>query len=260
MGAYVDINGHQTWLDERGSGAETVLLLHGGVSNCDALLDTIGPALGERFRLVAFDRRGHGRTADTPEPFHYETMTDETVAVIERIGAPAHIVGWSDGGIIGLILGRRRPDLVSKMVLIGANFHHAGLMELDLDPESPVVAEMFAAYAERSPDGGDHFGPMMEKTLTMFATEPTMTVDDIREITAPTLVLVGDDDLITLAHTSELYEALPNGQLAVVPATSHALPMEKPAEVAHIIVDFLTADGVAETMMPARRAAKPASA
>jgi pimeloyl-ACP methyl ester carboxylesterase len=259
MGGYTDINGHSTWLDERGSGSETVLLLHGGMGNSDGLLDTIGQGLAERYRLVAFDRRGHGRTADTAEPFHYETMTDETIAVIERIGAPVHVVGWSDGGIIGLVLARRRPDLVSKMVLIGANYHFEGMLPLDLEPDSPAIAQIVAEYVERSPDGADHVGAMMEKTLHMFVTEPTMTLDDVREITAPTLVLVGDDDVISLKHTCDLYEALPNGQLAVVPGASHALPMEKPAEAARIIVDFLKADGVGETMMPVRRAQKPAA-
>ena len=107
--------------------------------------------------MVAFDRRGHGRTADTDEPFHYDTMTDETVAVMERVGGPAHVVGWSDGGIIALLLAQRRPDLVSKMVLIGANFHYDGLLTFEIDPDSPVVATMVDDYAERSPDGS---GPL----------------------------------------------------------------------------------------------------
>jgi pimeloyl-ACP methyl ester carboxylesterase len=75
MGGYTDINGHPTWVEQRGSGTETVLLLHGGVSNSDDLLGSIGDVLSERYRVVAFDRRGHGRTADTEVPFHYESMT-----------------------------------------------------------------------------------------------------------------------------------------------------------------------------------------
>ena len=93
----------------------------------------------------------------------------------------------------------------------------------------------------------------MKKTFTMFATEPTMTVDEIREITAPALVMVGDDDMIDIRHTAALFEALPNGQLAVVPGTSHALPLEKPAETARLILDFLSADREPETLMPLRR-------
>ena len=90
----------------------------------------------------------------------------------------------------------------------------------------------------------------------MFATEPTMTTEDVARITAPTLVVVGDDDVIELSHTCALYESLPAGQLAVVPATSHALPMEKPAEVSRIIGEFLTGDAAPQTFMSVRRSAK----
>jgi pimeloyl-ACP methyl ester carboxylesterase len=85
-------------------------------------------------------------------------------------------------------------------------------------------------------------------------------VDDLAAITAPTLVLVGDDDLIALAHTAALFEALPAGQLAVVPSASHALPLERPEETARIIGNFLTAGDEPPTMMPVRRAARQKSA
>ena len=74
MGGYVDVGGHATWVEQTGAGEETVLLLHGGLSSCDDLLGTVGPTLAEQYRVVAFDRRGHGRTADTDAPFHYADM------------------------------------------------------------------------------------------------------------------------------------------------------------------------------------------
>ena len=90
----------------------------------------------------------------------------------------------------------------------------------------------------------------------MMQTEPTLTSDDLRAIVAPTLVLVGDDDLITLAHTCELYESLPVGQLAIVPGTSHVLPMERTDETARIILHFLESDVPPTTFMPIRRATR----
>ena len=88
----------------------------------------------------------------------------------------------------------------------------------------------------------DHFPEVLRKTLTMFDTEPELTTTDIAQITAPTLVMSGDDEVVHLAHTLSLYEALPNGQLAVVPGASHLLPMEKPEETARLVLDFLAAD------------------
>ncbi len=217
--------------------------------------DAVGDPLAERYRVVAFDRRGHGYTADTPVGFHYEDMATETVGVLEAVvGGRAHLVGWSDGGIVGLLVAMRRPELVDRLVVIGANFHHEGVLPLELPEDSPVAAQMFEAYAARSPDGAEHFGALFEKFLAMVTTEPTLSVDDITTITTPTLVMVGDDDIVRLGHTCELYEALPAGQLCVVPATSHGLPIERPGDVARTIVEFLTAELPPPTMMPARRA------
>jgi pimeloyl-ACP methyl ester carboxylesterase len=87
----------------------------------------------------------------------------------------------------------------------------------------------------------------------MVTTEPTLTADDLRRVDVPTLVVAGDDDLVRLDHTCALFAALPAGQLAIVPGTSHALPLEKPDELARLILDFLGADGPPQTLMPVRR-------
>ena len=255
MGERVEIGGHPTWVEDRGAGAETVLLLHGGMSNSDLLLDGLGDPFAEHLRVVAFDRRGHGYTADTAAAFHYEDMATETIGVLEQVvGGRAHLVGWSDGGIVALLVAMRRPELVDRLVVIGANFHHDGVLPVELVEDSPVAAQLFEAYAARSPDGPDHFGDLFQKFMAMITTEPTLSVSDIATITAPTLVMVGDDDLPRLAHTCELYETLPAGQLCVIPGTSHALPIERPAEVARLVVEFLTAELPPTTLMPVRRA------
>jgi pimeloyl-ACP methyl ester carboxylesterase len=254
--AYLDVNGHPTWLTVSGSHEQTVLLLHGGLSESDSMLSTLGGPLGERYRLAAFDRRGHGRTADTPEPFHYDSMTDETVAVLEHLGGPAHLVGFSDGGITALLVALRRPDLVDRLVLIGADFHYSGLRELAAPEgdDDPVYSMIKAIYAERSPDGAGHFDEFIAKSFTMFQSEPTLTVTDLADVQAPTLVLVGDDDLIELPHTVDLYESIPEAQLAVVPAASHLLPIEQPEETARIILRYLAAPLPPVTFLPSRRA------
>jgi pimeloyl-ACP methyl ester carboxylesterase len=259
MGERVEINGHPTWVDQRGATGDTILLLHGGMSNSDTMFDSLSSLLTERHRLVAFDRRGHGFTADTDAPFHYDDMAAETIGVLEHVvRGPAHLVGWSDGGIVALLVALRRPDLVNRLVLIGANFHYDGVLPMELDPSSPIPAIMLQSYAERSPDGEEHFGDVLGKFLTMSTTEPTLTVDDVSRVTAPTLVLVGDDDLIALSHTCALYEALPAGQLCVVPRASHALPLEHRDETARVVLSFLEDDVPFDTLMPCRRARQAA--
>ena len=266
----LDVLGQPTWYTVQGAGDETVLLLHGGLSNSDALLDTIGGPLGQRRRVAAFDRRGHGRTADTPEPFHYESMVDETIAFIEHLGGPVHIVGWSDGGIVGLLLALRRPDLVGRLVVIGANYHWNVLPDLagaaaqadaggaaESEAESGdtgIVAVMAAAYAERSPDGPDHFAVVAAKGFHLFGIEPELTAEDLARVSVAVLVMAGDDDLVPLSHTAAFFAGLPQAQLAIVPGASHGLPMEHPQEVVGLIERFLASDVPPPTMMPVRRA------
>ena len=86
MGQYLDVGGHETWVVDQGSGPEIVLLLHGGLSSSDDLLGAIGVPLTEHYRVVAFDRGGHGHTKDTDAAaFHYDDMATETVDVLESV-------------------------------------------------------------------------------------------------------------------------------------------------------------------------------
>lgn len=251
--SHVDIAGHPTWVTRSGAG-EPLLLLHGGASCSDDVLAFLGPPLAERYEVIAFDRRGHGYTADTNEPFHYESMADEVVGVLETVvRGPAVVVGWSDGGIASLLAARKRPDLIRRQVLIGANFHHEGIVLEGLEDDPDFDASVAQGYAARSPDGPGHFPVVMEKFLTMARTEPTLTADDLGGIEVPTLVLAGDDDLVSLEHTVAMYAALPEAQLAVVPGASHAVPVERPAEVAGTILAFLDRPVPPPTAMPVRR-------
>ena len=224
------------------------------MSNSDLLAGVLAEPLLERYRAVAFDRRAHGYTADPGGSFHYVDMAGDTIGVLEQVvvGRPT----WSAErrGIVALFVAMTRPDLVSRMVTIGANFHYEGLLPAEFDESGPVGDMIMQGYAERSPDGVEHFGDVYERMLTMMTTEPTLTASDLETITAPTLVMAGDDDLMRLDHTCALYEALPAGQLAIVPGTSHILLLERLAEVARIIRDFLTADVPPATLMPIRRA------
>ena len=148
----------------------------------------------------------------------------------------------------------RRPDLVDRLVLIGVNYHFDGIRHMSGGgSDGPLFTMIAASYAERSPDGADHFGEVAAKGFELFASEPTMTTADLALVAAPTLVMVGDDDLIELAHTCSLYEAIPDAQLAVVPAASHTLPMEQPDLTADIIGRFLGSPSPPTTMMPSRR-------
>ncbi len=108
----------------------------------------------------------------------------------------------------------RRPELVDRLVVMGTNFHYDGVLPLELDEDSPVASQLFEAYAARSPDGPDHFGELFQKFLAMVTTEPTLSVGDIATITAPTLVMVGDDDLPVSLTPASCTRRCPPGNCA----------------------------------------------
>ena len=119
------------------------------------------------------------------------------------------------------------------------------------DPAGPDLAMFRDTYSAVSPDGADHWAVVSPKLLEMWRNGPTMTVDDLRTIAAPVLVLVGDDDTSICEHTVSLFESVQNGQLAVIPGTSHIVPIEKPALVNQLVLDFLD-DGAPVRMFPMR--------
>jgi pimeloyl-ACP methyl ester carboxylesterase len=113
----------------------------------------------------------------------------ETIGVLEYLDRPAHLVGHIDGGDVGLLVAMRRPDLVQRLVLIGSNFHHAGLIPIgEMSPDDPSgVYDMFATmYSECSPDGREHFDAFLAKTYAMWASEPELTPTDLAAVTVRT--------------------------------------------------------------------------
>jgi pimeloyl-ACP methyl ester carboxylesterase len=257
MGEYTDLNGVRTYYEVHGAAKEEPLvLLHGGLATAETWGPQIG-ALSERYRVYVPERRAHGHTQDVEGPLTYEDMAADTVAFLkEVVGGPAHLVGWSDGGIVALLVALSDADLVRKLVVIGTNFHYEGVsvtpQDMNMSADGPEMAFFRGLYEAASPDGPGHWPVAFEKITRMWIVSPTMTVEDVARIVTPTLVLVGDDDMPRLAHTTAMFEALPHGQLAVVPGASHAVPMEKPQHVNQLILEFLPG-GEPETMIPIRR-------
>ena len=253
---HISLNGHPTWTYvSKRKKKPSLVLLHGGMSSSGSLLRNLAPHFDKNYRVAAFDRRGHGRTADTDAPFHYEEMADETIAFLEHLGGKHFVVGHSDGGNVALIVAMRRPDLLKRVVLVGANYHYDGMRPMPMfHLEGEQFEEWATKYGELSPSGKEHARDVITKTLHMFDTEPAFSVDDLAKITVPMLVMAGDDDLMELSHTTSMYEAVPGAQLAIVPGTSHAVLKEKTKLSAKLIRNFFEDDYPPVTYQPSRRA------
>ena len=262
MAGYAELPSGRTWYAEHGeaAGRDPLVLIHGGVVDGRFFDQNVGP-LAARFRVFVPDLRGHGHTPDGEGPLSYERLARETIEFVEAVvGGPAHLVGHSIGAGVALTVALRRPDLVRDLVLVSGAYHHDGVLvggdgDDDIDVE-PIVATFGPVYAEVSPDGADHYPVVIRKVADMDKRDPALTVTDLAGVASRTLVMAGDDDIITLEHTVDLYRGIASSELAIVPGTSHFLLQEKPELCNTIIVNFLTTEPVA-TVAPVRRAVEP---
>lgn len=252
MPEYINLRNHQVYNYEWDHEGEAVVLLHGGLSKTSSWDYLMVPPLEDEFHVFAYDRTGHGFTGDRPGSLHFEFQCQEAIAYLEDVvKEPAHLIGYSDGGIIALMVAIKRPELVKSIVAIGANYHYSAPLKDFL--EARVSEEDQAEYNLISPDAPH---TLLEKTIRMneiWKTEPDISLSEIASIQCPVLVMAGDDDVIAHAHTLSLYEALPLGQLAIIPGTSHGLVKEKPALLIAVMMQFLEDLSYPITRDPIRR-------
>lgn len=255
MGQYVDVDGVRTYYEIHGEG-EPLVLLHGGSATVESWSMQV-PALANHYRVYVPERRGHGRTPDVAGAITYEVMADDTAAFLDVLGSgAAHLVGWSDGAVVGLLVAMRHLELVRKLVVIGQYFNAdgavPGVRELLAHWEENLPKELHEIYDRVSPDGPEHFPVVLEKFTRMWREEPDIALTDLTEVRVPTLVMQGDDDFVRVEHSAAVASMLPEAQLAVVPGASHGMPLEKPDLVNRIILDFLD-DRQPEKTMSLRR-------
>jgi pimeloyl-ACP methyl ester carboxylesterase len=170
-------------------------------------------------------------------------MAEETAAYLETVvGERAHLIGWSDGAVVALLVAQYRPELVERIVLIGKYYNSSGRVS-GTDLERFLRTDEGRDYLRRgyetvSPDGPEHFPVIYDKTMKMIDSEPELDLSTFASVTAPTLVLQADRDVVTLEHGAAVATALGNGRLAVLPGT-HSLPVELPDVVNPLLVSFL---------------------
>ena len=253
MPQYLNVDGHQVYSYEWDNNGEAVVLLHGGLSQTSHWDTYVLPAVEDEFHVFGYDRTAHGFTGDREGSLHFDYQVKEAIAYLETVvKEPAHLIGYSDGGIIALLVAIQRPDLVRSVVTLGANFHHSGTLPLP-DFAGTVSEEEQAEYNQTSPDAPETLVQKIKKMIDIWRSEPTLEKADLLNIQCPVLVMAGDDDVIAHNHSVELFENIPLGQLAILPGTSHQLIKEKPALAQLLIREFLEDLSYPVTRMPMRR-------
>jgi pimeloyl-ACP methyl ester carboxylesterase len=237
---HAKLDGISLFYAEIGHGSP-VVVLHGGLANSDYLGNQVR-ALARHHRVVVVDSRGHGRSTRDDQPFGYDLMTDDVVALLDTLKIQrADIVGWSDGAIIGLDMAMRHPDRVGRVFAFGANTQTSGLK--DGFDRNPVFAAYMARarleYARLSPTP-DQYDAFQSQIGKMWADQPNWTDAQLRSIRSPVLVVDGDhDEGIKREHTEYIAATIPGAGLLILPNVSHFAFLQDPVLFNAALLHFL---------------------
>jgi pimeloyl-ACP methyl ester carboxylesterase len=242
--AYASVNGLQLYYEVHGSG-KPLVLLHGGLLTIDL---NFGPLLGplaESRQVIAVELQGHGHTADTSRAMTIEALAGDVVALLDHLGiAEADLFGFSLGGLVACAVALGAPARVGRLIVASADAHRPpGRVSAPLDEgRLPTAADFQAwrdAYEAIAPDPA-HFDEFAAKNSAMVHGFAGWT-DELRSLQIPILLIFGDRDFSPLPHVVEMFELMPDAQLAVLPGTTHVGVTRRSSEVLALITPFLDA-------------------
>lgn len=209
-------------------GGNPVLLIHGGLGDADAWGNQI-PALAKSHEVLVADSRGHGRSTRSAKPFGYELMADDYLALLDHLKIDkVALVGWSDGGIIGLDIAMRHPERLTRLFAFGANTNVAGLKsEFGEDPVFERVVEESSEDYERVSPTPDEYEDFVAAINHMWRTQPDYRPEQLGRIVTPTVIADGAyDEAIKREHTEEIARLIPGATLLILPDVSHFAPWQ----------------------------------
>jgi pimeloyl-ACP methyl ester carboxylesterase len=234
------VNGIRMYYAVYGAGPP-ILMIHGGLGYAEIWSNQVADLSRDHTVIVA-DSRGHGRSTRTAAPFGYDLMASDYLALLDYLKIrKVALIGWSDGGIIGLDIAMHHPERLTRLFAQAANTKTSGVKPDVL--KNPV----FAAYVERAgavyrrisptPDQYDAF---VRQISAMWDSQPNWTDADLRKIAVPTAIVLGDhDEAITREHTEYMARTIPGAKLVILKDASHFAMLQDPEGYTRAIRAFL---------------------
>jgi pimeloyl-ACP methyl ester carboxylesterase len=218
-----------------------VIFLHGGLANTDYWGKQV-PAVAAHHMVILMDSRGHGRSTRDARPYGYDLMADDVVALLDYLKIPkADVVGWSDGGILGIDLALRHKDRVGKVFAFAANTVTSGVIDgVEKNPTfAAYIARAGQEYAKQTATPGE-YQAFVDQISKMWAQQPNWTDAQLKSIDTPVLIVDGDhDEAIKRDHTEYIAATIPHAGLLILPNVSHFAFLQDPAQFNFAILHFL---------------------
>jgi pimeloyl-ACP methyl ester carboxylesterase len=237
---YLNINGLKMYYEIKGEG-QPLLFIHGGGMCTEAYQLEIN-RLSKKYKVIAADNQAQGRTNDIDREITYNNMANDQLALLDNLGIDSVIVfGHSDGGVVGLYMTINNPNRVKKLIVSGTNYNASGILDEFTELLKGATPEMFQNdfFNKLSPDGSEHWPAVLKKLKKMWLNEPNITEQELNSIKQQTLIVVGDNDMIKIQHTINMFESITNANLLIVPNASHEVLNEKPDFVFPLIFNFI---------------------
>lgn len=236
IGKFYDIRGFKMYCEVYGSG-EPLLIIHGNGGSINNFVKQI-PYFSKKYKLIIADSRSQGKSIDNSDSLTYEMMADDYAALLTAMKIDsAFVLGWSDGGINGLLLAIRHPEKVKKLAVTGAN------LRPDTTAVFPEILDMFAPSLKMMKSRKDlNAEQKIQLKLTKLLLEqPNIPLKDVQKIKVPALIIGGDHDVIKEEHTMEIYKQLAQGYLWILPNSGHSTPIVYTEEFNKVVDEFFAA-------------------
>jgi pimeloyl-ACP methyl ester carboxylesterase len=236
---YAPVNGVRIWYAVFGRGAP-VILLHSGLANSNYWGRQV-PVLAKRYQVIVMDSRGHGRSTRNEQPYGYELMASDVVALMDHLKIrKAAIIGWSDGAILGLDIAIHHPERLSKLFAFAANSNPSGVADVSKSPVfNAFVARAEKEYERLSPTP-TQYKAFLDQITKMWATQPNFTAEQLHAISVPTWIADADhDEAIKRENTLFMADSIPDAGLLLQPQVSHFSLLQDPPQFNGDLIDFL---------------------
>ena len=219
-GKYYDIRGFKMYAEVYGKG-QPLLIIHGNGGSINNFIYQI-PYFSKQYKVIIADSRAQGKSTDNGDSLTYEMMADDYAALLEVMKIDsAYVIGWSDGGINGLLLAIRHPEKVKKLAVTGANLvpDTTAVPQEIWDMVTPTLTELKNKPTKTDPEKN------ALKLYRLLAEQPHIPFTDLQKIACPALVIGGDHDVIKEEHTLLIYKNIPKAYLWILPGAGHSTPV-----------------------------------